>query len=82
MFYPPQVVCQPIHIPYSWLYQLILTADANFKLKLKEKGVVDGPPLGDGWGHWVESKPYQAYVKVYGTQIEVRSSYLDCALSV
>jgi hypothetical protein len=48
-----------------------LTIDANFRLKLKQKGIIDDPALGDGWAHWVASKPYQAYVKKYGHLVEV-----------
>lgn len=55
-----------------WIYALIITLDANFKLKLKNKGIQNDPPLGDGWGNWVASLPYRAYVKKYGHQVEVR----------
>jgi hypothetical protein len=54
-----------------WLYALILTIDANFCLKLKDKGIKNDPALGDGWAHWVASEPYKAYYKKYGHQIEV-----------
>lgn len=59
-----------------WLYALIVTIDANFWLKLKEKGILNDPALGDGWAHWVASQPYLKYVKKYGHQIEV-----NCLLS-
>src|ERR1700730_4513596 len=55
----------------KWLYCLILTIDANFRLKLKEKGILNDPSLGDGWAHWVSSKPYHEYVRKYGHQVEV-----------
>jgi len=55
----------------SWLYSLIVTADANYKMKLKEKGIENDPPLGDGWGHFAPTGPYNDYVKQYGHQIEV-----------
>jgi hypothetical protein len=57
---------------FRWLYCLILTIDANFRLKLKDKGFMDDPALGDGWAHWVSLKPYHEYVKKYGHQVEVR----------
>src|ERR1700733_5729256 len=57
-----------------WLYCLILVVDANFRLKLKEKGIMDDPALGDGWAHWVLSRPYQTYVKKYGHQVEASDS--------
>jgi hypothetical protein len=55
-----------------WLYCLIITIDANFRLKLKEKGILDDPALGDGWAHWVFSKPYHEHIKKYGYQVEVQ----------
>ena len=65
-----------------WLYSLILVIDANFRLKLKEKGIEDDPALGDGWAHWVSSKPYQAYIKEYGYQAEVRHDFHRTAINV
>lgn len=46
-------------------------------MKLKEKGYAADPPLGDGWSHIVPSEPYDAYVKKYGHQVEVRTYSLD-----
>ena len=66
-----------------WLYCLILVVDANFRLKLKEKGIMDDPALGDGWAHWVLSRPYQTYVKKYGHQVEASDSipcFINCQL--
>ncbi|KZP16524.1 hypothetical protein FIBSPDRAFT_957932 [Athelia psychrophila] len=54
----------------SWLYALIVTIDANFRLKLKDRGLKDDPPLGDGWAHMVKTGPYKAYIDKYGNQIE------------
>ena len=54
-----------------WLYILIITIDANFRMKLKEKGILNDPALGDGWAHWTRSQPYRAYVAKYGHQVEV-----------
>lgn len=56
------------------MYQLIITIDANYRLKLKEKGLVADKPLGDGWGHFVQTAPYRAYVKKYGDYVEVGES--------
>jgi hypothetical protein len=61
---------------------LILVIDANFRLKLKEKGIKDDPALGDGWAHWVSSKPYHAYIKEYGYQVEVRHDFHCVAINV
>jgi hypothetical protein len=54
-----------------WLYALILTIDANFRLKNKERNLAHDVSLGDGWAFWVESTPYQEYVDIYGHQEEV-----------
>ena len=53
-----------------WLYVLIITIDANFRLKLREKGILNDPALGDGWGHWTRSQSYCAYIAKYGHQVE------------
>lgn len=58
----------------SWLNTLNLTIDADFRLKHKEKGIANDPPLGDGWSHWVPINPYKEYVKRYGYQVEVSTS--------
>ncbi|TDL16540.1 hypothetical protein BD410DRAFT_816721 [Rickenella mellea] len=42
----------------SWMYMLILAVDANFRLKLKDRGIKD-PELGSGWAYFVETKKYQ-----------------------
>jgi hypothetical protein len=56
---------------HSWLYSLRLTIDANFRLKNKDRGIKDDPPLSDGWGHIVPETPYQEYIGKYGYQAEV-----------
>ena len=56
-----------------WLYTLILTVDANFRLKNKEKSIKWDRPLGDGWAHWVLDEPYHEYVREYGYQEEVQT---------
>jgi Kyakuja-Dileera-Zisupton transposase len=59
------------HWNVRWIYSLLITLDANFRLKLKDKRIKNDPPLGDGWGHWVEQKLYMEYIKKYGHQEEV-----------
>ncbi|KAH9977013.1 hypothetical protein BGW80DRAFT_1249823 [Lactifluus volemus] len=61
------VTCKFIMI---WLYSLNLTIDANFQLKLKNRGITNDPLLGDGWGHWVPNGPYEEYIGTYGWQEE------------
>jgi hypothetical protein len=56
---------------------LILTIDANFCLKNKDrKNVKADDALGDSWGHWVPGVPYQQYVDTHGHKVEVRHIYV------
>ena len=50
---------------------MILTVDANFRLKSKDKGIKNDPALSDGWGYWVPNKDYHKYLEKYGVQAEV-----------
>lgn len=68
------IIFTNVQSPNRWLYALILTIDANFRLKLKDKGYAEDPALGDGWAHWVESEPYKDYTRRYGHQVEVCTS--------
>jgi hypothetical protein len=61
-----------------WLYTLILTVDANFRLKNKGRTIKDDPALGSGWAHWVEDKPYQEHVGKYGHEVEVFCVFFLC----
>src|SRR5262245_24812917 len=39
-----------LNVNYRWLYHLLLTIDANFRFKNKDRpGVKADTPLGDGW---------------------------------
>jgi hypothetical protein len=69
--YPSNLVSTLLSYSNSWLYSLILTADASYKMKSKEKGIENDPPLGDGWSHFAPTGPYGDYVEKYGHQIEV-----------
>ena len=55
-----------------WLYVLILSQDANFKQKawLCSDNVKD-PPLGPGWGTFVENGTYLWHIAQYTNQEEV-----------
>jgi hypothetical protein len=55
----------------------ILTVDANFRLKCKDKKVKTDLALGDGWAYWVPEGDYEEYITAYGHQKEVRSLILD-----
>ncbi|TDL13533.1 hypothetical protein BD410DRAFT_735251, partial [Rickenella mellea] len=54
----------------SWLYTLILSVDANFRLKLKDRGFRD-PELGSGWSYFVESDAYLAHLADCPDQEEI-----------
>ncbi|KAH8115645.1 hypothetical protein DFH11DRAFT_1507356, partial [Phellopilus nigrolimitatus] len=41
-----------------WIYMLVLAIDANFRLKSKDRGVSNDPPLGPGWAYLVDPVPY------------------------
>ena len=44
--------------------------DANFRLKLKQRNLID-PALGGGLAYYVEREPYMAHVAAAGDQTEV-----------
>lgn len=46
-------------MPLSWLYTLFLAIDANFRLKRKDRGVLQDPELGPGWAYMVNETAYQ-----------------------
>ncbi|TDL13597.1 hypothetical protein BD410DRAFT_735152, partial [Rickenella mellea] len=47
----------------SWIYTLMVSVDANFRLKLKDRGIKD-PELGSGWAYFVEKNKYQEVLDV------------------
>ena len=60
---------------FRWLYALFLAEDANFKQKaqLRSDNNKD-PPLGPGWGTFVENKAYLEYVSQFMDKDEVSPS--------
>ena len=51
---------------FRWLYALFLAEDANFKQKAQLRSDSNkDPPLGPGWGTFVENKPYLEYVSQF-----------------
>ena len=46
--------------------------DANFRLKLKQRNLID-PPLGGGLAYYVDKDSYMSYVNSQGAQTEVRA---------
>jgi hypothetical protein len=79
-----------VHITFTdlltdprWIYSLFTTINANFRLKNKSRGVLNDPPLGDGWAHWVPESPYKEYLSEYGFQTEVRwLTFNDCMINL
>lgn len=61
--------------PFVYFFQMAISLDTHceheFQAEAQRERHFDNLPLGDGWGHWVESKLSQAYVKTHGTQSEV-----------
>ena len=53
-----------------WLYACFLAVDANFRLKLKSRGIAD-PEVGSGWSYFVENERYQQHVSRETTEVEV-----------
>ena len=54
---------------------MILSVDANFRLKLKDRGFRD-PELGSGWSYFVESDAYLSHLKECPDQEEVYRDFL------
>ena len=52
------------------MYLLVVTLDANFKLKLKDCKF-DNINLTQGWSYFVADEKYQKFIAHYGDQDEV-----------
>ena len=56
---------------HSWLYTLFLMIDANFRLKLKDRGIND-TFLGPGWAYIVEDSKFKEHLEEFAAaDIEV-----------
>lgn len=53
-----------------WLHALYLAIDANFRLKLKARGIED-PELGSGWAYFVEQTDYEKHLRKHFDDKEV-----------
>jgi hypothetical protein len=52
---------------------LLLALDANFKLKNRMRpNEIDDPPLGPGWGYFVEPTSYRRHLRTYVPEKDVR----------
>jgi hypothetical protein len=54
---------------------LFLAIDANFRLRLKARGIQD-PELGSGWAYFVEESEYAAHLQRNMKDKDVRQSYV------
>jgi hypothetical protein len=57
-------------IVHRWLYCLFLAIDANFRLKLKARGIKD-PELGSGLAYFVDTAKFQRHLKDHTHEDEV-----------
>ena len=64
-----------IYAPCFNRYTLVLAVDANFRLKRRAVSSTErDPALCDGWGYFVQEKPYLEHVLAHATQEDVRHS--------
>lgn len=64
----------PPNLNHRWLYALFLAIDANFRLKLKARGIKD-PDMGSGWAYFVEQLAYEQHVRKHFDDTEVSKFY-------
>jgi hypothetical protein len=70
------LLCLLIINPFRWIYQLILSEDANFKMKGRNTSSrADDPTLGPGWAYMVASDEYLQHLSQYVNQDEVRRQF-------
>lgn len=68
--FPHQFLAQICLRTPRWLYTYFLAVDANFRLKLKNRGIND-PEVGSGWSYFVESKQYSRHISQATDETEV-----------
>ncbi|KAJ7238459.1 hypothetical protein C8J57DRAFT_1246529 [Mycena rebaudengoi] len=62
---------------YIFLYMLILAIDANFRLKNQiQVNEHNDPPLGPGWGAFVEPTEYREHLRTY---VPEKAVHQECA---
>ncbi|KAJ7273867.1 hypothetical protein C8J57DRAFT_1434741 [Mycena rebaudengoi] len=72
---------QDVEPKYKFLYMLLLAMDANFKLKNRMcANEIDNPPLGPGWGYFVEPESYRWNLKTYVPEKDVTTCIAFAAL--
>lgn len=56
----------------SFLFELLLAADANFRMvRKKVSSEAADPTLSAGWSYFCETTKYRAHLEKYGSQKEV-----------
>ena len=63
--------------PSRWLYSLFVAMDANFRLKLKSRGIQD-PELGSGSAYFVNNAKFEAHLKNHAGEDNVSISIFYC----
>ncbi len=64
--------------PHRWLYQLMISQDANFRLKNRLRtGSHEDPWLGPGLAYCVDDGPYGDYVMSLASQEDVSAIGYD-----
>jgi hypothetical protein len=64
-------------IYHRWLYSLFIAIDANFRLKLKTRGIKD-PELGSGLAYFVNTMKFEEHLKSRIDEDEVSISNSFC----
>ncbi|KAF9779417.1 hypothetical protein BJ322DRAFT_1013173 [Thelephora terrestris] len=57
---------------HAWLYCLFLAIDANFRLKLKARGIND-PELGAGLAYFVDTTRFQGHLKSHTDEEDIET---------
>jgi len=61
------------HLFFRWLYSCFLAIDANFRLKLKSRGIND-PEISSGWSYFVGNEQYSKHISQKTIETEVGPS--------
>ncbi|KAF9777722.1 hypothetical protein BJ322DRAFT_1015452 [Thelephora terrestris] len=56
----------------AWLYSLFVAIDANFRLKLKTRGITD-PELGSGLAYFVNVEKFNAHLKRHTDEADIET---------
>ncbi|KAI0057483.1 hypothetical protein BV25DRAFT_1812316 [Artomyces pyxidatus] len=56
----------------QWKYAMMFSMDANFKLKLKNRGL-DDVQLAPGWAYFVPPEPYKEHLDKHKDEVEMKA---------